>query len=434
MDSVWSKNLKIPHFDPLDGDKHTEVLIIGAGLAGILCAYHLEKAGIDCIVCEKDTVCSGVTGRTTAKITAQHGLIYQKLIKSIGQKNAALYLEANLRAVEKYRELCRNIDCDFENIKSVVYSIDDQNKLDAEIAALSQLGYRAKYQKDLSLPFKTAGSVVFENSAQFNPLKFVFSIAPSLKIYEHTKVLELALGIAICEKGKIHAKKIIICTHFPILNKHGAYFLKMYQHRSYVLALKGADKVKGAYVDECDTGLSFRQYGELLLLGGGSHRTGKIGGNYRELEEFTAKYYKDAKIVHRYATQDCMTLDRVPYVGRYSKNTEDLFVATGFNKWGMTSSMVAAEILRDEILGTKNRYSEVFSPSRSILHPQLAVNAFETVVNFATLSPKRCPHLGCALKWNADEHSWDCPCHGSRFDESGKLLDGPATDDMKNKP
>lgn len=433
MDSIWSQGLKAPHFEPLEGNKQTEVLIIGGGLAGVLCAYHLERAGVDCILCEKDTICSGVTQNTTAKITAQHGLIYQKLIKSIGQKNAALYLEANLKAVEKYRELCQSIDCDFENTRSVVYSLSDKSKLDAEIQALSQIGFRAKYQKELSLPIKTAGGVVFEDSAQFNPLKFVYGIVPSLKIYEHTKVLELAPNTAICENGKIRAKKIIICTHFPILNKHGAYFVKMYQHRSYVLALKGADRVGGMYVDERDTGLSFRNYGDLLLLGGGSHRTGKNGGNYKELEEFVASHYKNAKIVYRYATQDCMTLERVPYIGRYSKNSEDLFVATGFNKWGMTSSMVASEILRDQILGAKNKYSDVFSPSRSILHPQLAVNAFETVVNFASPTTKRCPHLGCALKWNADEHSWDCPCHGSRFDKDGELLNGPATDGLKNK-
>lgn len=126
-----------------------------------------------------------------------------------------------------------------------------------------------------------------------------------------------------------------------------------------------------------------------------------------------------------------MTLDGVPYIGRYSKRTPDFYVATGFNKWGMTSSMVSARILTDMITGRKNPYAPVFSPSRSILHPQLAVNAFESAVNLLTPSSKRCPHLGCALKWNPQEHSWDCPCHGSRFTQNGKIIDNPATGDLK---
>ena len=186
----------------------------------------------------------------------------------------------------------------------------------------------------------------------------------------------------------------------------------------------------GMYVDEAKTGLSFRDCGELLLLGGGSHRTGKRGGAWRELEKFAVKYYPEAKIRYRFATQDCMTLDGVPYIGRYSRNTPDLFVATGFNKWGMTSSMVAAGLLCDMVLGIENKYEAVFDPSRTILRPQLAVNAFETVLNFATPTAKRCPHLGCALKWNPEERSWDCPCHGSRFAEDGELMDNPATDDL----
>ena len=188
------------------------------------------------------------------------------------------------------------------------------------------------------------------------------------------------------------------------------------------------------YVDENEKGLSFRNYGDLLLLGGGSHRTGKNGGNWTELEKFALKYYPSAKIKYRWATQDCMTLDGVPYIGNYSKNTPDMYVATGFNKWGMTSSMVAAMLLTDAVCGKKNAYAEVFSPSRTILRPKLACNAVSAVCNLLTPTAPRCPHLGCALKWNSAEHSWDCPCHGSRFDKNGKLLDNPATGDIKIRP
>jgi glycine/D-amino acid oxidase-like deaminating enzyme len=216
-----------------------------------------------------------------------------------------------------------------------------------------------------------------------------------------------------------------------MLNKHGLYPLKLYQHRSYVLALRGAKNVEGMYVDESDTGLSFRSYGDYLLLGGGGHRTGKQGGNFRELEAFARNYYKKAEIVGRWATQDCMTLDDIPYVGMYSKNTPDLFVATGFNKWGMTNAMVTSRILCDLALERTNPYASIFSPSRTILRPQLAINAFESTVGLLTPTTPRCPHLGCALKYNRAEHTWDCPCHGSRFTEDGQLIDNPATDDKR---
>lgn len=203
----------------------------------------------------------------------------------------------------------------------------------------------------------------------------------------------------------------------------------MYQHRSYVIALENAQNVDGMYVDEDLKGLSFRNYGDLLLIGGGSHRTGKKGGAWAELEQFAKNHYPNSKIVSKWATQDCMTLDGLPYIGNYSKNTPNLFVATGYNKWGFTTAMAAAEILCDLVQEKQNEFADIFSPSRSILHPQLALNAVESFFNLITPTTPRCPHLGCALKYNKYEHTWDCPCHGSRFEKDGKLIDGPATDD-----
>jgi glycine/D-amino acid oxidase-like deaminating enzyme len=270
-----------------------------------------------------------------------------------------------------------------------------------------------------------------KNQAHFNPLKFILSIVRDLKIYENTKILELRPDGVVTNSGQIIAKKIIVATHFPFINKHGGYFIKMYQHRSYVIALKNAPLIKDMYVDEAKKGLSFRSYEGYLLIGGGGHRTGKKGGGWNEIEDIQKKYYKGAIEEYRWATQDCMTLDSIPYIGCYSKNTPDLYVATGFNKWGMTSSMTAAMILSDLVSGKENIYSDVYSPYRSIFHPQLAVNSFESLMGMLTPTVPRCPHLGCALKYNKQEHTWDCPCHGSHFDENGELIDNPATDDKK---
>ena len=283
------------------------------------------------------------------------------------------------------------------------------------------------------MPFPTAGGVCFPHQAQFHPLKFLNGIVRDLAIYENTPVVSLTKSGAVTEHGTIQANAIIVCTHFPFLNRHGSYFLKLYQQRSYVLALKNAPNPEGMYLDARKNGLSFRHWGDTLLLGGGGHRTGKKGGGWAELEAFAKTHYPDAKIVSRWATQDCMSLDGLPYIGQYSASTPNLYVATGFNKWGMTTSMAAAQLLTDLVCGKESPYATLFSPSRSMLRPQLGINAAEATLNLLTPARKRCPHLGCALKWNPQEHSWDCPCHGSRFSEDGQLLDNPSTGDLPKK-
>ncbi len=429
MESIWEKNSPRVKFEALTEKKNTDVLIIGGGIAGILCAYKLKNAGIDCLIAEATDICNGITKNTTAKITLSHSLIYDKLIRRFGIDTAKLYLMAQNDALTEYIDLCKHIDCDFEIKDSYVYSLNNRRKIENEITALNKLGINAEFSDSSELPIKAEGSVLVKNQAQFNPLKFLYLIAKNLPIYEHTKILELLPRKAVTHHGEITYKKLIIATHFPILNKHGLYPLKLYQHRSYVLALKGAKRVNGMYVDESDTGLSFRDYGDILLLGGGGHRTGKKGGAWAELENFANKHYKNPKILSKWATQDCMTLDGIPYVGQYAKSTPDVFVATGFNKWGMTNALAAANILIDLVSGKSNSYAHVFSPSRSILRPQLAINLAESALGLLTPTAPRCPHLGCALKYNSAEHTWDCPCHGSRFTEQGELIDNPATDD-----
>lgn len=431
MESLWHKNTHKTDFKPLDGDKKTDVLIIGGGIAGILCAHELTNRGIDCILVEAKEICSGITKNTTAKITVQHSLIFHKLIKMFGKEKASLYLNANIKALQKYANLCVNIDCDFEYKDNFVYVLDKPKQIEKEIEALRILNMKAFRANDLPLPFKTAGAVCIKDQAQFNPLKFLYTVAKDLPVYEHTKVLEYKDGTVTTDHGTVEAKHIICATHFPIFNKHGLYPIKMYQSRSYVIAVKNAPDVNGMYIDGANDGLSFRNYGDLLLIGGGSHRTGAKGGEWEYLREIRKAYFPDSVEVSHWATQDCMTLDSVPYIGPYSKSTPNLYVTTGFNKWGMTTAMVSAEILADMIENKENNFSKAFNPSRSILRPQLFVNTAEAIAGILNPGGKRCPHLGCKLVWNSAEHSWDCPCHGSRFTKNGELIDNPATDDLK---
>lgn len=430
MEPIWRKYAESPDFPELTGNFRTDVLIIGGGFTGILTAYMLKQSNMDCIILEKDRICSGTSGNTTAKITYQHGLIYSRLLKSEGLLKTKGYIEANRTAFRKYEELCRNIDCDFEYKDSFVYSKSDRKKLEDELIAIEKAGCKADFCDSVSLPLEVAGAVRLPNQAQFNPLKFIYAIAENLCIYEKSFVREMKGNTAVTEKGSVSADYVVVATHFPFINKHGSYFLKLYQNRSYVIALENAQDTGGIYRDESESGLSFRNYKNYLLIGGGSHRTGKQGGCWNELRRFAELNYKNSKEYCFWSAQDCMSLDKIPYIGKYSDRTVNLYTASGFSKWGMTGSMLSAILLTDLILGRKNEFSEIFSPSRSILKPQLFLNIFESAKGLATLSRKRCPHLGCALKWNSAEHSWDCPCHGSRFDESGKVLDNPANGDI----
>lgn len=429
--SLWTENTTRPYFESLVGDRKTDVLIIGGGLSGLLTAYFLQQRNVDCILCEAQEICGGITKNTTAKVTVAHGLIYDRLLCRYGKNVAAGYLLAQKEALDEYRRLSGLYFFDFEERDSYVYSKESRSKLEEEVNAINGIGGKAEFVQELPLPFPTEGAVLVRGQAQMHPLKLAYALAKHLPIYENTPILELTPKYARTAHGRIFAKKIVVATHFPFLNKHGLYFLKLYQHRSYVLALENAPKLQGMYVDEDLMGLSFREYDGLLLLGGGAHRTGKQGGSWQELELFAAQHYPRTRAVCRFATQDCMTLDGIPYIGQYSKKTPNLYVATGYNKWGMTNAMVAARLLSDLILGKRNRYEAVFDPSRSIFRPQLAVNAFESVLGLITPTVPRCPHLGCALKYNRQEHSWDCPCHGSRFTEDGRLIDNPATGDRK---
>ena len=429
MESIWMRTSRLPQFQPLEGGLRTDVLIVGGGMTGLLCAWLLRREGVDCAVVEAGRIGGGTTGHTTAKITSQHGLLYHRLLRTFGSETARLYWQTQEAALARYRALCQEIDCHFQERDNYVYSLDDPAELDKELEALERIGAPARLVRELPLPFSTAGAVCFPNQGQFHPLQFLSALAKDLPVYEHTRALAWSPGRVLTEHGTVRTEKTIIATHFPMVTNHGAYFLKLYQHRSYVLALENAPDVGGMYADASKTGLSFRNWDNLLLLGGGGRRTGKKGGGWQVLEGAVRRYYPQAAEVARWAAQDCMSLDGVPYVGVYSRRTPGLYISSGFNKWGMTGAMAAAELLTDLALNRDSPCRRLFDPSRTILRAQLAVNGAEAVISLLTPTVPRCPHMGCALHYNAQEHSWDCPCHGSRFTEAGRVLDGPSNED-----
>ncbi|CUP74901.1 iron-sulfur cluster-binding protein%2C rieske family [Clostridium baratii] len=480
MKSLWNEDYNFKKRNSLPGDIEADVVIIGAGITGLLIGYMLKQEGKDPIIIEADRIAGGNTKNTTAKITSQHGLIYDTLIKEFGEGGAKEYAKANELAIKKFKEIIEKekIDCDFEEKEAYIYSRDKEDEIKNEFEAAIRLGIDAELVNEVKLPFDIKLGLKFNHQAQFNPIKFLNKIAKDLTIYENTRALDLKDKTIITNRGEIKANKIVVATHFPIFNTPGYYFMRMYQDRSYVIALENAEDVDGMYIDiDKKDGNSFRNYKNLLLLGGISQRTGENeeGGCYEVLRKRAKELYPNAKEKYHWSAQDCISLDNIPYIGEYSLKTDNLYVATGFKKWGMTTSMVAAMIISDKILGRKNDFSNIFSPDRMDMSESidsLLKNTKETVKNFIAqivdipdsevehiknghgglveyngeklgvykdengekyIVKTKCTHLGCQLHWNADELTWDCPCHGSRFDYKGYIIDSPTTKELKNK-
>lgn len=395
MESIWTKNTEKKDFEVLSGNQKTDTVVIGGGMAGVLTAYYLQQVGVPVIVLEANRVGSGQTRKTTAKITSQHNLIYEKLLRVFGKEKAIHYARANEKAIDAYEQLIEKekIDCGFVRCSSFLFSRTGEELLRAEEKAAEQLHLPVRYTQKTELPFSVAGALEFQNQAKFHPLHFLYHLADQLTVYEKTKVL----------------------------------------------------RVDG-------NGLSFRSQGDILLFGGGSHRTGKNkkGGKYEMFREKAEEFWPGCRETACWSAQDAMTLDGVPYIGKFSGKKENWYVATGFGKWGMTSSMVSARLLTAEIIGHPFPEADIFSPQRKITGEAikgLANHSIQMVMGMGKRLipfPKRknskgekvipvCPHMGCRLIWNPEEKTYECPCHGSRFDKEGHLLDDPAQTDCPHK-
>ena len=417
-----------------------DVIVVGAGMAGLLIGYYLQREGKKVLILEAKEVASGQTWRTTAKITSQHGLKYAKLINDVGVKKARLYARANEDAVREYENLIKqeNIDCDFERAHSYLYTISQPQLLEKEARAVQYLDIDGLVVEKTRLPFKISKALCFTNQAEFSPLKFIDALKGKLKIMENTKVTKIKGQKVYAGDRVFIAKDIVVATHYPIKNVPGFYFLRQHQERSYVMALSGGEMVKGMYYGIDKEGFSLRQEGEWTLIGGGGHRTGKNKKEtgYDFLRKIAKEYFSGYKEEAWWSAQDCIPHDGIPFIGKYSLLTPHLYVATGFQKWGMTTSMVAAMIISDMICGRENPYVKVFTPQR--INFKAAIGNFIVDAGQSTaglikglLGRPRCPHMGCKLVWNPNEKTWDCPCHGSRFSEDGDVIDNPAINSIK---
>jgi len=488
--SYWHETTDIKTSQTADiKDKKFDVLIIGAGLTGLTTAYLLRNSGYKIGIIEGTHLGYGVSGFSTAKITIQHNLIYDYLINNFSIEEAKQYLKANIEGATLIKEIIstNNIDCDFKEQTSYVYTTKQEEieMLKRELEAYKKLSIDGFYSDDLNLPNNAVGAIGIKDQGQFNPLKYLYSLYnilisnSSCEIYENVRALNIEPNnkchVVKTEKGNVYANKVIVTSHYPFDNDFGLFFLRIYQDKSYVMAVRtNSEPFDGMYINVNDPKYSMRYHfsekENLLILSGGNHKVGvkeNEEDSYKDLENFLKENFKDYEVVSKWSTQDCMTYDKVPYIGRYTDNVEDIYVATGFKKWGITHSAAAALILRNKVLNIEDDFSQIYNPSR--ITPILSSKEFlSTGVNIATGFIKRvapasdeifnvkigegkivnyngkkvgvyrndngdyfcinpvCTHLKCAISFNEAEKTWDCQCHGSRFDVSGKILEGPA--------
>lgn len=464
--SFWLDTTQRKSYSEIKENIECDVCVIGGGITGISCAYYLSKSNLSTVVLEKDKIASKTTGHTTAKITSQHDLFYDYLIMSKGQEFARKYYEANEKAIKNIENIIKreNIECNFKRADSYVYTKDINlvEDIKKEVDAVKSIEGNCSFVKELNIPVQIKGAIRFSNQAEFNPIQYINGLCEVIEknngeIYERSKVIEYKKDEDIfkvlveTEKANylVKCKYLVVATRYPIFNVPGFHFIKMYQEISYGVATKLADniKIEDMYISKEKPVTSIRSVkynGEnYLLVIGNNHKTGEnvnTKERYKILEEISTQISGNNKISYRWNTEDCISLDKIAYIGRYSDLIDNMYVATGFNKWGMTTSNIAANIITDLIMGKENQFLEIYDSTRlgaiknikevqnmtmeiakSIVAPRLDV----------TREKKYCTHLGCELTWNELTKTWDCPCHGSRFEENGKSIEGPSIKDME---
>ena len=535
MNSYWINSEKNKEkYNKLEKNIETDICIIGGGITGISTAYYLTKENLKVTVLDMGKIGFQTTGNSTAKITSQHGLFYKYLKDSKGEDFARLYYDANEDAIKNIKKIVEKekIQCDLECQSAYVLAAnrEEVQKVKDEVEVVRGFGGHAEYleREDIDknlLILNPLAAIRFKNQAQFNSYKYTIELAKVCKnlganIYENTKVVDVRdekdYYYLETEDGyKIKAKYLVITTKYPIINIPGFYFMKMYQSTSYGISIPVKEKLfDGMYITSTNPKVSLRMakvdnniikdvvdgnienYAKqdkenrkrvkekqnskidneyVLIVVGTDHKTGEktdLSNSYKKLENIAKQIYPQGKVENYWNTEDCITLDKIPYIGKYSTMWENAYVATGFNKWGITTSNIAANIITDMIIGRKNRYEDIFISTRvePVKNRQEVGNMLKETVSslvlkkfelpeseqaslkneegkiieiegekvgaykdkegrIYTIVPK-CAHLGCELSWNNLEKTWDCPCHGSRYDYTGKMLYGPTVKDL----
>lgn len=491
--SYWIASTQQPEYPVLNEDIKVDIAIVGGGIVGITTAYMLSKHGVNAVILEADRILQGTTGHTTAKITSQHELIYSKIKSLMNEEFAKQYADSNETAIRTIEKIAveNGIDCDFVPQSAYAFTQDDKyvSKISEEVKVASSFGIKAAYVEEIPLSIPIKAAIRFDNQAQFHPRKFLIPLAKKvadsgIKIFEQSRVVDIEENgnyTLVTNQGKkVTAEKVIIASHYPFYNKHGLYFGRLYTERAYALAIKAKEKFPGGmYINLEEPARSLRSQssdqGELILVVGSNHKTGQGEDtvlHYEELVDFANNLFTVEDIPYRWSTQDCMPMDDVPYVGHFTSKTPNLYIATGFKKWGMTNSMASAMILSDLIIKGDSPWKDVYNPSRQTITASAKnfvvenLNVAKELIGGKITPPPKdvdikpgegkiieanghkagayrdehgklhvvdttCTHMGCELSWNSAEKTWDCPCHGSRFTYEGEIVEGPTVKPLK---
>ncbi|MFJ7932923.1 FAD-dependent oxidoreductase [Sporosarcina sp. NPDC096371] len=488
-ESYWRTNIDFPEFPSLKEDVEVDVVIVGAGISGITSAYLLINEGLKVAIIEAGKVLNGTTGHTTAKITAQHDLIYDEFIHNIGRSNARLYYEANMEALKFIKETVEqhNIDCEFSMQDAYIYATTEKfaRKIDKEAEAYKKIGIEGELVDRIPFDIAIQNALVMKNQAQFHPTKYLTHLIQLIVekgglIFENTTAVNIETGeqpVVLTRDGaRVTGKHVLACSHFPFYEGLGLYSTRMYADRSYALAVKTKKKYPGGiYISADEPTRSLRSVTingeEVVLIVGENHKTGQgidTMEHYKALEAFGEEVFGLDDIIYRWSAQDLTTLDKLPYIGELTSGQPNILIATGYRKWGMTNGTAAALLFRDMIVGNQNAFQKLFTPSRFYAHPSLKnflvenANVVGQLIKGKLDSPKTtpedlsngegavitldghrkgaykddkgelhivdttCTHIGCEVEWNSGDRTWDCPCHGSRFAYTGEVIEGPA--------
>ncbi|WP_404451846.1 FAD-dependent oxidoreductase [Virgibacillus necropolis] len=487
--SYWRDSTVLPEFPQLDKDIQVDVVIVGGGITGITSAYLLANEGLKVAVLEADRLLNGTTGHTTAKITAQHDLIYDELITNMGKSKAKLYYEANTEAINFIKKTVeqQQIDCDLSTQDAYMYATTEEyeGKIQKEAKAYEKLGIDGGLVDKIPLDITIKNALIMRNQAQFHPLKYLSHLVQNISekdglIFENTTAVNVEAKkqpVVLTRDGnRVTADHVLACSHFPFYEGLGLYSTRMYADRSYVLAAKTKKSFPGGIFISADKPTrSLRSVTingeEMVLIVGESHKTGQgidTMKHYKALESFGEQVLGLETIPYHWSAQDLTTLDKVPYIGEISAGQPNVLIATGYRKWGMSNGTVAALLFRDMVLGKKNAYQSLFTPSRFYANPSLknflvqnadvASHLIQGKLEMSNIDPDTlandegaiisvkgerkgaykdtegklhivdttCTHIGCEVEWNDGERTWDCPCHGSRFSYTGEVMEGPA--------
>jgi glycine/D-amino acid oxidase-like deaminating enzyme/nitrite reductase/ring-hydroxylating ferredoxin subunit len=491
--SYWIDSTEVTSYQPLTAVAEVDVAIVGGGIAGLCTAWELTRRGASVAVLEADRLASGVTGYTTAKLSALHTLIYARLRRTHGADAARLYAQSQQEAIEHVIRIATDlgIDCDLERVPAFTYveSPDQVPQVRAEVEAAREAGLRASFTTETSLPFPVAGAIRVEDQAQFHPRRYLLALAEDMarrgaRIYERTRVVELDQGepcTLTTQSGvTVTAREVVVATHYPVFDR-ALLFARLEPHRELVVAavIPPDEDPGGMYITPEQNTRSirtapYRDRQRLLIVTGETFPpgTGDVTERFQRLAEWTRERFGVSNIAYRWATQDNDTTDHVPYVGHFHLGAEHVYVATGYGGWGMSNGVMSGRLIAALISGEQPSWAKLYDPRR--LHPfreakpllslqakvakhfvgdRLQPAHFKTIEAIPPGSAAikriggrrcaiyrdeagalhavsaRCTHLGCLVQFNDGERAWECPCHGSRFGIDGSVIQGPA-----NKP